>query len=35
MEDYMGRARVFQQWGDDQETVEIAIETCPVGKITF
>lgn len=25
-----GRARVFQQWGDDEETIQIAIETCPV-----
>lgn len=25
-----GRARVFQQWGDTDETIQIAIETCPV-----
>ncbi len=30
MEPEHGRARVFQQWGDDEETVQIAIETCPV-----
>jgi ferredoxin len=27
MDDEHGRARVFQQWGDDDETVQIAIET--------
>ena len=30
-----GRARVFQQWGDDDETVQIAIETCPVDCIHY
>lgn len=27
MEDEYGRARVFNQWGDDEETIAIAIET--------
>mmetsp|Transcript_15958 Transcript_15958/g.23901 ORF Transcript_15958/g.23901 Transcript_15958/m.23901 type:complete len:397 (+) Transcript_15958:197-1387(+) len=35
MEQEMGRARVFQQWGDDDETVQIAIETCPVDCIYY
>jgi len=35
MEPEQGRARVFQQWGDDQETIEIAIETCPVDCIHY
>jgi ferredoxin len=35
MEDYLGRARVFQQWGDDDETIKIAIETCPVDCIHY
>jgi hypothetical protein len=35
MEPELGRARVFQQWGDDDETVQIAIETCPVDCIHF
>ena len=30
-----GRARVFQQWGDDEETIQIAIETCPVDCIHY
>jgi ferredoxin len=30
-----GRARVFEQWGDDQETIQIAIETCPVDCIHY
>lgn len=30
-----GRARVFQQWGDDLETIQIAIETCPVDCIHY
>jgi ferredoxin len=30
-----GRARVFQQWGDDDETIQIAIETCPVDCIHY
>lgn len=30
MESEHGRARVFSQWGDDDETIQIAIETCPV-----
>ena len=35
MEQEHGRARVFQQWGDDQETIQIAIETCPVDCIHY
>jgi len=35
MEGEHGRARVFQQWGDDDETVQIAIETCPVDCIHY
>lgn len=30
-----GRARVFQQWGDDDETIAIAIDTCPVDCIHY
>jgi ferredoxin len=33
-QDY-GRARVFSQWGDDDETIQIAIETCPVDCIHY
>lgn len=35
MEPEHGRARVFEQWGDDEETVQIAIETCPVDCIHY
>jgi len=35
MDDEHGRARVFQQWGDDEETIQIAIETCPVDCIHY
>ena len=35
MESEHGRARVFQQWGDDDETIQIAIETCPVDCIHY
>ena len=35
MEEELGRARVFQQWGDDDETIQIAIETCPVNCIHY
>ena len=35
MEEEHGRARVFQQWGDDDETIQIAIETCPVDCIHY
>lgn len=35
MEQEHGRARVFQQWGDDDETINIAIDTCPVDCIHF
>lgn len=30
-----GRARVFSQWGDDAETIQVAIETCPVDCIHY
>lgn len=30
-----GRARVFNQWGDDDETIAIAIQTCPVDCIHY
>ena len=35
MNDEHGRARVFQQWGDDDETIQVAIETCPVDCIHY
>mmetsp|Transcript_13724 Transcript_13724/g.20910 ORF Transcript_13724/g.20910 Transcript_13724/m.20910 type:complete len:370 (-) Transcript_13724:104-1213(-) len=35
MEEDMGRARVFDQWGDNDETIQIAIETCPVDCIHY
>lgn len=35
MHDEHGRARVFNQWGDDDETIQIAIETCPVDCIHY
>ncbi|CAJ1961705.1 unnamed protein product [Cylindrotheca closterium] len=35
MEEEYGRARVFSQWGDDEETIAIAIETCPVDCIHY
>jgi len=35
MEQEHGRARVFQQWGDSDETIQIAIETCPVDCIHY
>jgi 4Fe-4S single cluster domain of Ferredoxin I len=35
MNEEHGRARVFQQWGDDEETIQIAIETCPVDCIHY
>ena len=35
MEEEFGRARVYQQWGDDDETVAVAIETCPVDCIHY
>jgi ferredoxin len=35
MHDEHGRARVFDQWGDDDETIQIAIETCPVDCIHY
>ena len=30
-----GRARVINQQGDDSETIEIAVEVCPVDCIHF
>ena len=35
MHEEHGRARVFEQWGDDDETIQIAIETCPVDCIHY
>lgn len=35
MNEEHGRARVFSQWGDDDETIQIAIETCPVDCIHY
>lgn len=35
MEPLHGRARVMRQWGDDDETIQIAIETCPVDCIHY
>ena len=35
MNEEHGRARVFQQWGDDDETIQVAIETCPVDCIHY
>jgi len=35
MEDSLGRARVYQQWGNNDETIKIAIETCPVDCIHY
>jgi ferredoxin len=35
MEPEHGRARVFRQWGDDDETIQVAIETCPVDCIHY
>jgi ferredoxin len=35
MHDEHGRARVYNQWGDDDETIQVAIETCPVDCIHY
>lgn len=35
MEEEHGRARVFSQWGDDDEAIATAIETCPVDCIHY
>lgn len=35
MEPENGRARVFEQWGDDDNTIQMAIETCPVDCIYY
>jgi len=35
MEDEHGRARVFAQWGDTEDTIAMAIETCPVDCIHY
>lgn len=34
-EEVYGRARVHQQWGDDADAVQEAIETCPVDCIYY
>ena len=35
MDDQFGRARVFAQWDDEEEDINIAIESCPVDCIHF
>lgn len=35
MNDENGRARVFAQWDDSEEEINLAIETCPVDCIFF
>jgi len=35
MDSEYGRARVYNQWGDDDETIQVAIETCPVDCIHY
>ena len=35
MDEQYGRARVFAQWDDDEEDINIAIESCPVDCIHF
>lgn len=35
MQEDHGRARVFRQWGDDDETIQVAIQTCPVDCIHY
>ena len=35
MESELGRARVYNQWGDTDDTVAMAIETCPVDCIHY
>ena len=35
MEEENGKARVFEQWGDDETTVQIAMDTCPVNCIHY
>lgn len=35
MEEENGRARVFEQWGDDEATIQTAIDTCPVDCIHY
>ena len=35
IEPELGRARFYQQWGDGQETIKIAIDTCPVNCIHY
>ena len=35
MDEEYGRARVFAQWDDDEEDINVAIESCPVDCIHF
>ncbi|CAB9500322.1 DNAJ heat shock N-terminal domain-containing protein [Seminavis robusta] len=35
MEEENGRARVFEQWGDSDDAIQIAIDTCPVDCIHY
>jgi ferredoxin len=35
MNDENGRARVFAQWDDTEEEINLAIESCPVNCIFF
>ena len=35
MEEENGKARVFEQWGDDETTIETAMDTCPVNCIHY
>jgi len=35
MESWYGRARVYNQWGDTEDTIAMAIETCPVDCIHY
>ena len=35
MDEQYGRARVFAQWDDDEEDINVAIESCPVDCIHF
>lgn len=35
LEDTYGRARCVTQWGDDEETLQVALEVCPVNCISW
>ena len=35
MDEQYGRARVFAQWDDEEEDINVAIESCPVDCIHF